>query len=751
MSPKTYLRILQGGIIVSLFAILLVFRDLLFPFITSKQLPFNILMEILFAIWVVFILRYPEYRPKKSFISYGLIAYFLAILASCFISVDFNLSFWGDAERMLGFFHIAHFLIFYFVLITVFRTWKEWRFLFLSSVVIATIVSLAGLFGRNTYSTIGNTAYVSGYLIFSIYFIILLFFRSQNKSARWLYILPLIFMFWEFRNMRTSGAIIGLSLSVLLLLLLVGLSHVNKKIRRVSLVVFVVAVIALVGIFSQTKSAWFQNSFLKNLTAQKVTFQTRLISWRGAAVDFKYHPIFGTGFGNYAIIFDKHFTSDFYNYTTGDTYFDRAHNNLIDITSTTGLVGLVTYLSIFIAVLYYLYKEFKLNGRRIDSDANGLNSLEILIIVALIAAYFIQNLAIFDSFSTFLGLMTILGFIYWLNFRRTAGSEEERKPRFVIKSDNLEIICLVVLLITTYIFADYYNVKTWKMFTGSIEGYALVASGQLVPGVEAYQKSLVGRPMERDARATLINFTISNPTLFNKLTNQQAQEIFDYVISLAKINVFYNPLDSMSEMQLAQVLDTAARYYYKNLEKFNFYSSQAMQAVDEAIAASPGRATVYFVKAQMQLVRMENDEAVKTMKQGISLNPNYFEGYCRLAQIFFIIKDTKYNNEIGATLTNCIDKGGSAQLNSANLLKIAINYYTTEKDYNHAAILAERLATISQADPEVWYNLAKLYLVIGNSTKAEESFQKALALDPSLASGWDTFKKQVEASKKVGK
>jgi len=751
MSPKTYLRILQGGIIVSLLAILCVFRDLLFPYITSKQLPFNILMEILFAVWLVFILRYPEYRPKKNFISYGLIAYFLAILASCVISVDFNLSFWGDAERMLGFFHLAHFLIFYFILITAFRTWKEWRALFLFSIAVATLVSLIGLFGQNGYSTIGNTAYVSGYLIFSIYFIILLFFRSSDKLARWLYILPLIFMFWEFKNMHTSGAIIGLSVSILILFLLVGLSHVNKKVRRTSLIVFIVAIIALVGVFSQTKSAWFQNSFLKNLTSQKATFQTRLISWRGAAADFKNHPIFGTGFGNYAIIFDKHFDSKFYDYTIGDTYFDRAHNNLIDITSTTGVFGLLTYLSIFLAAAYYLFKEFKLNGKRISSEMGGLNNIEIIIIVSLISAYFIQNLAIFDSFSTFIGLMTILGFIYWLNFRRPTEGEEEREPRFVIKKDSTEVICLIIFLIIAYIFANYYNVKNWKMFTGSIGGYSLIASGQLVPGVEAYQKGLTGRPLERDARVTLLNLIVSNPSLLNSVSSQKAQEIIDYAISLAEINASYNPNDSMMQMQLAQILDAASRYNYKNLEKFNFYSRQAMAAIDASIDASPGRATIYFVKAQMQLVRMENEDAVATMKYGISLNPNYFEGYCRLAQVYFVLNDKKYDNEIGSALDNCIDKGGKEQLGSANLLKQAINYYTGKKDFNHAAILAERLAVISDADPEVWYNLAKIYFVIGNNSKAEESFQIALKLEPSLISEWDVFKKAIEDARKIKK
>jgi len=698
MSPKTYLRILQGGIIASLFIMLFVFRDLLFPFITSKQLPFNIIMEILLAIWLVFILRFPEYRPKKNFISYGLIAYFLAILASCVISVDFNLSFWGDAERMLGFFHLVHFLIFYFILITVFRTWKEWKILLMTFVGIATVVSLIGLFGANTYSTIGNTAYVSGYLIFSIYFIILLFFREQDKFMRWFYIVPLVPMLIEFKNMHTSGAIIGLTLSILLMFLLFGLSHVNKRIRRASIIIFIVAVVAIVGLFSQSNSAWFEKSFLRNLTAQKVTFQTRLISWRGAAADFKYHPFFGTGFGNYAIIFDKHFTSKFYDYTVGDTYFDRAHNNLIDITSTTGLVGLVTYLSIFAALIFYLWREFRLNGKRTSADVNGLNNIEIIVIVSLVTAYFIQNLAIFDSFTTLMGLITILGFIYWLDFRRPKDEIliVEKEPRFVIKKDGTELICLIGFLIIAYIFTNYYNIRTWKMYVGTIQGYSALASGELITGVQEYQDSFSGRPMERDARTTLINLAISNPSMFSSIDSTKAEQIFDYIISLAKLNVSYNPVDSMMQMQLAQILDAAARYDYKNLEKFNFYSSQAMQAIEASIEASPGRATTYFVKAQMQLTRNENDDAVATMKQGIALNTNFYEGYCRLAEIFFIIKDPKYNNEIGDNLNACIDKGGIDTISSPNMLKLSINYYNGIKDLAHENILINKLATISQ-------------------------------------------------------
>ena len=110
MSQKIYLNILRIGCYIGLLSVFLVFKNLLFPFITSKQIFFNLLIEILFVFWVMLIVKYPEYRPKKNYITFGLLAFFAAITLSLVTTVDVNLSMWGDIERMLGIFHVLHFL-----------------------------------------------------------------------------------------------------------------------------------------------------------------------------------------------------------------------------------------------------------------------------------------------------------------------------------------------------------------------------------------------------------------------------------------------------------------------------------------------------------------------------------------------------------------------------------------------------------------------------------------------------------------
>jgi len=738
MKEKTYLLLLKGGVIASLFIVFLVSKDLLFPYITTKQFSFNILTEMLFALWLVFIMRFPAFRPKKNLITYGLIAYLLAILASCAVSADINLSIWGDAERMLGLFHVAHFFLLYLIIISVFHTWKDWKFLMISSVSIAAVVSLVGLLGKDVYSTIGNTAYVSGYLIFNFFFAAILFFREQGKSLRFVYAIPVILMFIEFWRCHTSGAIIGLFLSVMLFFFLLGLFHDSKKIRRLSLISFAAIIIIVVAVFSQYKSDWFQSSFLKNLTPQKMTFQTRLISWKSAAKDFKNHPIFGTGFGNYAIVFDKHFDSKFYDYTATETYFDRAHNNLIDIVSTTGLVGLIAYLSIFAALFYYLFSQMKRNGWRAGTaDLKHRKNLEIIILISLVSAYFIQNLAIFDSLVTYMGLMITLGFAYWIVFQQDGELEEKKKP--LIKNQSVEIFILIIFLLVAYTFTSVFNIRPRRTLEKVIVGYSQILSGQIEPGMETFKSSLKGKPLERDGRVVLINLVSTNPNIFASVKPEKAAEYIDYVISLAEKNVSYNPYDSLMQMQLAQILDMAARYYGNdNIVKASEYSGRALNAMNYSVEASPGRGTVYLARAQMHIIRGENEEGLADVRYAIGLNQNYYEGYCRLAQFDSFLKIT---DGFAEALDKCVDLGGDKNMTTVSFMTDAINYYISVGDFDRAIKLGIRVAELNSDDAGVQLNLAKLYFATGKEAETQAALDKANKINPDSEAMWQEFLK----------
>lgn len=765
MSQKTYLTILKSGIYLSFFCVFFVFKNLLFPYITSKQIPFNILIEILFIFWLAFIIKYPIYRPKKSLITFGLLGFFAVLFISCFTGVDFNLSFWGDIERMLGVFHLLHFLAYYFIIITVFREWKDWRNLLIVSVSAAFILCFYGLANNIAYSTVGNTAYVSGYAIFNIFFALILIVRriasSKSRENNWwiigLYSIAIITMLAMFKLTHTRGAYVGLGLGVLIMFLLFIFLNKSKKINSVrnsrvelnhaendinhnsavlklrgffsnSVKIYSFSAIAVLAIlvslvFTYPQSSIVQNSSILNtmtqISSKAVTFQTRVISWKAALKDFKNHPILGTGHGNYAITFDKHFDPSFYNYTRSETYFDRAHNNVVDIASTTGALGLLAYLFILGAAMLYLIKGYK---------KEKINIYEFILLISLMAAYFVQNLAVFDSLITYISLMIMLGYIYWLSRDEAPEYEENREM------DNNEIYSLAAIGLIILIILYQFNVKPWKMLDGTIKGQVAFAQGDFLGGVDIYKKALSHNTvLDRDSRDSLVRFVSSNATALDSIDKEKAKEILDYAIGLSEKNIAYNKRDSLMLLEHAQLLAIASRY---NEDKFTYYSDRALEAVNASIEASPGRIPIYYTKAQILASRGEKDQAIKTLQFAENLNDKYYDSFCQLSKYYFFFKDEAKGFE---EMDKCIDKGGASLLAPADYVKSLAGHYIEKKDWTRVAQLYEVLARLGEKDSKILVDLAKIYAQQGDKAKAIETANKISELDPRLKDSSEQF------------
>jgi len=737
MSDKIYVNILKYGVVASLFTVFLVFKSLLFPFITSKQISFNILIEILMIFWLALIIKYPEYRPRKSFISFGLLAFFGALILSCFVSVDFNLSFWGDIERMLGVFHLLHFLALYFFIITVFRSWKDWQLFFVSSIVISVFLSIYGLSQNIQYSTLGNTEYVAAYLIFNIYFCLLLFFSEDNKALRWVYLLPLPILLWQFDVANISGAYVGLGFSIIVLTFLYAFLSKHKKIKIALGASFIAIILLTVVLFIYKDKDFVKNSSIfgpiTEISIQKNTFQTRLISWRAAFLDFKNHPILGTGYGNFSITFDKYFDPVFYNHTRGETYFDKAHNNVIEIGSTTGMLGLLTYLSIFLALAYYLIGGYY---------KKTISLHEFVLISCLLVAYFVQNLAVFDSLSTYITFMMVLAYVYWLHTSRSEQNVAEKKNINTTENhsfDNKEIITLAVSSVLLLIVAYQYNIKVWQMLSTTIEGQKAYAQGRVDDTIEFYKKAFsYNTILDRDSRSSFVNIFAGNPMILNNVTADKRQEVLDFVIETAEANVQYNKQDSLMQMILAQVYNVAATYNIPNgdsqgnAQNFYYYSDKALRAIDASIEASPRRIPIYFQKAQFLLTRGEKEKAIETLKYAENLNPDYPDSFCYLGRAYLLLNQSKEGyEEIG----KCLDLAvGSDVLNSAQLVRgDYLKHFEEAKDWPRVIRLYEILTGLEKNNAENWVKLANLYKEKGDNEKAKIAAEEAIKINPGLA------------------
>jgi tetratricopeptide (TPR) repeat protein len=190
------------------------------------------------------------------------------------------------------------------------------------------------------------------------------------------------------------------------------------------------------------------------------------------------------------------------------------------------------------------------------------------------------------------------------------------------------------------------------------------------------------------------------------------------------------------ELQLAQVLDSAARVSATTGEKFYYYSNWSLEVIEKAIQSSPGRIPVYFIKAQIYLTRGEAENAIDTLKYAISLNEDYYESSCQLAKIYIILgrEDDGY-----PLMDKCIDKGGESLLTPASFVKILINHYLDKEDTKRLINLHEILVGMEPNDAMAWVNLSKLYLQSGEKQKAVEAAEKSAQLDKSLEASVEKF------------
>ena len=724
MSRAWYRFILKVGVYASLVSLFLVNKHFYFPYITSKQLYFNILIEILTVVWLAYIIKYPSERPKKSWLTIGWAVYLLIVLITCFTGVDFNLSFWGDLERMLGWFPLFHFFLLYLIVVTVFRNWRDWQPLLIAMVSAGTLLSLIGLFQNYNASTLGNAAYMGTLMLMTMFITALLIGRSRNWLVSLPYWLVLILLFVGFVRADISGAYAGLAVGILVYAGLMTFLNHKKKVRQWGLVVVGVLVIGVGLLFAFRWSPALDNTQLgkviRDFSLENPTLNTRFYSWKWAWRDLGSHPLLGVGHGNYALVFDRQFKGDFYRFSKGEDFFDRAHNNVVEIATTTGLLGLAAYLFMLTWAVIYLIKA---------NREDKIKLPEFAALAAFLASYFVQNLALFDCLASYIFLMIILGLINNL-YHRPERDKKEKDQGWISK----EIWVLVGggLLMAWLIWAT--NITTIKMLNGTIDGIIEFNQGRMMQGLETFKKAHAeGSPLVRDSRSAMINSLLSTSYYLDNLTDVQRTAIFSYAIDQGKKNLEYNPKDNFLNMQLAQLLELASQASRNNLSVS--YAREGLQYVEKSIENGREHILPYYVKAQLLMDLNQIDEAIATLKEALAISTDYWDTYCHLSR-------TELQAQVNVTeaydfLDKCLDKGGATLLGPGNYLNEAIKHYDQAGDIDRLTMLTEQLARIYPRGAEIWLRLADLYHKQGRDDEARYAAQQAVSLKPE-------YKAQVE-------
>ena len=439
---KVLLGFIKLGLILVLFSPLVVSSSTLFPFVFGKMIFIRVVVEIVLGFYIILALFFPKWRPKKSLLFYSLLGYLLILSLSTLFSVSPYRSFWSTIERMDGLFNLVHWLAFFVVLVSCLRTWPQWlQFLnlnFLASVLVALYaffqqleVGLPFLYlqgqGR-VAGPLGNPAYLGGFLIIPIFLGLFLVFFQKKTFWKTLFLLGVFFEIYILIATATRGAIIGMAAGFLVwgvLYLIFG----NKKQLKLAVaggILFFVVVGSLLMIFRQS-------SFVETLSSKSQALErmltiledpstkSRVLAWQIGLKAVAQKPLLGWGPENFGPGFSQYLTPDAYQ-ILGKLWFDRPHNKLIEEAATGGILGLLGYLSIFGIAFWELgrlIKQAKSDKKGQAPKVPATCSLQspawFLPLVACLSGYFIQNLFLFDTPSSYLEFFLVLGLITFLS------------------------------------------------------------------------------------------------------------------------------------------------------------------------------------------------------------------------------------------------------------------------------------------------------------------------------------------------
>jgi O-antigen ligase len=510
-----YFKLSKFFLYVSVFSTTIVSQATIFPFVVGKFVWFRTSIDLALIFFLIGILRWQnnesqKYNENLKKVFKSPIGIVVSVFVGIFIlagifGVDPYNSFWSNFERGEGGFQMGHFYILFLLLGTMFFEKNQWIKIFYCSIAASIITigygvlsgfGIDGFLGQK-FSTegfrfegaIGNPAFLAAYLIFIIFYILYIVFTEYSskflsgKAVMKAYV-PMILVVVAFFSAATRGAILGLIVGAIIFsIYLIFISNKYKK----TFAALVIAGVLIFGIGVKFKDSLLIQklpfSRIFDISFSTKTFQDRAIIWKMAWDGFKERPILGYGPENFLTVFNENFNPKYYDpfyFTNGEfLWFDRAHSIIFDYLAETGLLGFLSFFSIFGVYYWQFFSKMRKNAdlEKLDAEKRGKEKLPITnyqspitqaLLFTLPIAYLVQSLVLFDTFVTYLNLAIFFSFVYYIfpitpNLRKaTEKNGAKNKSYWVFQLIGIIGISASIFAMIYGSFLPYLKAKTYK-------------------------------------------------------------------------------------------------------------------------------------------------------------------------------------------------------------------------------------------------------------------------------------------------
>jgi len=739
---------------------LMITKSLLFPFVSGKAYLFRFFVEISLFFWLLLILKERKYLPNfKNPLVLALIAFALGLVVTGFLGVDPVHSFFSEIERADGVIQYLHWVLYFLMLTSVFKERKDWQIFGVLFIILGILISLFGwgqylsdhkffFYGQRKTrieGTFGNPDYMPVFLIFVMAFLVWLYLEFREKEKFKFrekdigFLILFLFFLLTFAFTQTRGAYFGFGCGFLLFTGLFNFFYFKSQ-KRVA--IFLLALIFF-GIIFWGLLLYFQNTdFVKsNPIFKRVTVEfsfehgslaQRLRTWKVALKVFKEKPIFGWGPENFFAGFNQHLDPRISE--AGEPWFDKVHNQYLQVLCEGGIFLFVLYLIFIFSVFYHLYKLIKNKEKRFLG----------IVLSSFYFAYLAQAIFLFDTFPMYLGLFPFLALLYFeahplLKPSLKKETQPEKKPfslpGYLSWPAKIIIFLLVFFLLIECVWLPYKSNKLLRFYIGYYSQMVDFLSKGLIKEAQASFKEA--------ERSLLKALKISSPFTLADVRKRAGWTIISYSYQIDKLKLiegfdfFYEK--AIQELKKAnkdhfydpQIYFILARLYWSgelHLGKKGYFQ-KAEEILKEGLKLSPKRPLYLIELAQVYIYQNRYQEAEKILNFYVNEVSSFsWRAYEMLGHFYYITE--KYQKAQEAYL-EAINKKWAFWKEKLRFERLIL---TLQKTNNWEKIVEcyQKYLEYHSDDAQSWYNLAVALKKIGKLEEAQKALNEALKLNPNL-------------------
>lgn len=717
INTKNILKyLIWGGLFLTPIIAFIVPSNMYFPYIAGKGFAFRVLVEILFGLLVALAFVDKDYRPQFSWLMGSALLFAIVIFIADLFGKNPYKSIWSNYERMEGFILTLHLVMYYIVVSSVLKTQDIWDKFFTISISASVVMSFYGLFqlvraggvwvnGGRVDGTFGNSAYMAMYLIFNIFLCIyLVALGGKENWQKWIYgliiLLELVLLYFT----ATRGAIVGLLGGLTIMGILLAWKEREKKhIRRISYWLIGAIVVSIIGFISVRGTSSVKNNpvlgrFASLSVAELHTQEERYFIWPIALEGIKERPLLGWGQENFNLVFHKYYNPAMYGQ---DEWVDRAHDLILEWLIAGGIIGFLTYVSIYVALFYLIWRK-----------GSTLKLLQKSVLTGMISAYVFHNIFTFDNLMSYMIFFSILAYVHSVNV-----SEKKETSKFYCKAFDGEVLnCIVYPLVVISTFAMIYFVNIPALLTNITLRQAISQKRNVETNLKLFKKAFDYNSFgSSEVLEQLLPYSTQSQVL-----KEKQKDFYDF-----------------SKLQIEQnIASTDARYLVLSggfFSRFRQYDD-AVKYLERALIESPNKQSIHFELGFAYLGKGDTQRMFDLFERAYDLKPSSAE-----SQILYTVGAIYANKaDVVKEMFTIVPK--DTYITDARIMGAC----SRAGDYTTAVTILKARLEKDPTNLQNKFDLAKAYLMLKQKHTSISLIREMIAQDPQFKDQGETYIKQIE-------